>query len=95
MNVIIKIEGKSQARSLGLLPRSRGVVHFFVHIKLPAARRPRRFTPRLLFLIDFPDTRGESSGVNVIFYAFFPTEETVAGGAITPRLVENILIIRH
>lgn len=81
-----------EARSLGL-PRSRGVVHFFVHIKLPA--RPRHFTPRLLFLIDFPDTRGESSGVNVIFYAFFPTEETVAGGAITPRLVENILIIRH
>lgn len=33
--------------------------------------------------------------MNVIFYAFFPKEETVAGGAITPRLVENILIIKH
>lgn len=33
--------------------------------------------------------------MNVIFYAFFSKEETVAGGAITPRLVENILIIKH
>lgn len=90
MNVIIKIEGKSGSLAL---PRSRGVVHFFVHIKLPSPRLPPR--PWLLFLIDFLGTRGESSGVNVIFYAFFPKEETVAGGAITPRLVENILIIKH
>lgn len=33
--------------------------------------------------------------MNVIFYAFFPKEETVAGGAITARLVESILIIKH
>ncbi|CAH0398674.1 unnamed protein product [Chilo suppressalis] len=59
MNVIIKIEGHSG--SLGPLPRSRGVVHFFVHIK--PTPRARHFTPRLLFLIDFPDTRGGTPSV--------------------------------
>lgn len=69
MNVIIKIEGNSsRSLELSLAPAESCIFSYILNSPRP---RPRHFTPRLLFLIDFPDTRGESSGVNVIFYAFF------------------------